>query len=292
MSKNKKIFGLIGYPLGHTLSPNMHNAGFKALGIDVDCEYTTFSKSPDELKSFLLSEEGKNVSGFNVTVPYKEKILELITNLKQHETVEAIGAANTIIKTETGYKAYNTDVCGFAQDLNLKGFNKEGKKAAILGAGGAARAVAYALSCFADTPVREITIYDIDNAKAESIAKMIKNVKNEFNIKVVDSIADLEIKKSDILINATPIGLKKSDPLIVDENLLHKDLFVYDLIYNPAETKLLKAAKKAQASCSNGLGMLLYQGEAAFAKFAGVCPVPENVVESMKTALKEGLKNV
>ncbi len=272
-----RIYGLIGYPLGHSLSPKMHNAAFKALG--VNAEYKLFSLAPQYFDDFLTHLDNSGISGLNVTVPYKEKVLDFVELNEDLLFLRQVKAVNTMLFEEGVWWGYNTDILGFSRHLK-ENFKPLMRRAAILGAGGAARAVAYVL---AKEKSAEIVLYDIDNAKSASVVEMVKSLFSHIRISAVDSIEKLDIVHKDLLVNATPVGLKPADPLLVSENMLHKDLFVYDLIYNPAETKLLAAARKAGARTANGLGMLLYQGALSFEIWTGQKP-PEEI---MRRALLE-----
>jgi shikimate dehydrogenase len=275
--RSTKIYGLIGYPLGHSLSPKMHNAAFKALNIDA--EYKLFSLAPQYFDDFLTHLDNSGISGLNVTVPYKEKILDFVELSEDSLYLRQVKAVNTALFSDGVWWGFNTDISGFSRHLR-ENFRPLMRKAAILGAGGAARAVAYVL---AQERAAEIVLFDIDAAKSAAIVAMIKSLFPQTKIFAVDSADKLEIKDKDLLVNATPIGLKAGDPSPVSEDLLHKKLFVYDLIYNPAETKLLALAKKAGARTSNGLGMLLYQGALSFEIWTGK-KAPEEI---MRRALLE-----
>ncbi len=296
MDTKKRIYGLIGYPIKHSLSPAMHNAAFAALKINA--EYKLFEVKPDNLENFLenlgrevisgLDPSFKGIgwsilSGLNVTVPYKEKVLDFVTLDIESFYLRQVKAINTIVKEGNIWKGFNTDIPGFSKHLK-ENFNPEGKKVALLGAGGASRAVAYVL---ANSRAKEIAIFDVDKNKSGAVSKMIKSLFSDFPIYAVGAIEELKIKDKDLLINATPVGLKESDPCLVKEEMLHKNLFVYDLIYNPAQTKLLKLAKEKGCRCSNGLGMLLYQGMLSFEIWTGKL-APKEV---MKQFLLEALKN-
>ena len=278
MARNSslKIFGLIGYPVKHSFSPAMHNAAFGALKINA--EYELFEVKPDGLDYFLDRIDRNNIYGLNVTVPHKEKILEFVKLDAESFYLRQIRAVNTIVKKDGVWKGFNTDIPGFSRHLR-ENFDSSNKKIAILGAGGAARAVAYVVAKF---KASNISIYDIDDTKSKSVSEMINGLFPGFNIKPVKSIEQLNIRNKDILINATPVGLDKADPCLVSEDMLHKDLFVYDLIYNPPETKLLALAKRAGARFSNGLGMLLYQGALSFEHFTG----KDAPLEVMRQALQ------
>ncbi|MBM3248941.1 MAG: shikimate dehydrogenase, partial [Candidatus Omnitrophica bacterium] len=262
------------------LSPAMHNAAFKAL--EINAEYKLFEVKPEELKSFLNNLDKSNILGLNVTIPYKEKVFGFVSLEPENSYLRQIGAINTVINKNGQLLGYNTDISGFSKHLK-ENIDPANKKVAIIGAGGAARAVSFAL---AKSAVKEISIFDIDNSKSENIRKMIRSLFADFLISVVNNIDDLQIKNKDLLINATPLGMKPRDPCPIEERQLHKDLFVYDLVYNPAETNLLKLAKKAGAKTSNGLGMLLYQGMQSFEIWTGK-PAPKEV---MQKALSGALK--
>jgi shikimate dehydrogenase len=274
---SSSLYGLIGWPLGHSLSPRMHNAAFKFLG--VDAQYKLFPVDSAQIDDFLAHLDKSGISGLNVTIPYKEKILDFVELDNDSLYLRQVKAVNTIFLSKGVWWGFNTDIPGFSRHLK-ENFQPEGKKAAILGAGGASRAVAYVL---AKENAAEISIFDIDKDKSAGIAAMIRGLFPGFKIRAVESVEGLEIKGKQLLVNATPIGLKKSDPVIVKEGSLHKDLFVYDLIYNPAETKLLGLAKNKAAGISNGLGMLLYQGALSFEIWTGL-KAPELV---MRQALLE-----
>jgi shikimate dehydrogenase len=285
--KNKAIYGLLGYPLGHSLSPLMHNAAFKAL--EVEAEYKLFSLEEKELEGFFagLKSDECPIFGFNVTVPYKEKAIKYIDTF--NPLVEKIRAVNTVvINKKRKLIGYNTDAPGFMAHLVELGFDPAGKQIVIIGAGGAARAIIGAL-CLIDPRPSSIRIYDIDKEKADSL---IADLGQRINVNIVENVMDaidLDIENSDLIINATPLGYKKTDPLPVDVDLLGPHNFVYDLIYNPAETPLLKAAKARGAQTSNGLGMLYYQGVLAFQHWAEM-QLDDDVKNVMREALEDGLK--
>ena len=278
--KEKEIYGLLGYPLGHSLSPLMHNAALRALKINA--EYKLFALPPQKLGDFLRDSLQSNIRGLNVTIPYKEKVLDLCLLDENSAYLKQVKAVNTLVKTDGLWKAFNTDIAGFSRHLK-EHFSPFNKKAAILGAGGAARAVAYVL---ANSGVKEMVIFDIDRAKSQGIVNMICSLFPGFPVLTVDSIGELNIRQKDLLINATPIGLKKTDPSLVKREMLHKNLFVYDLIYNPAQTKLLTLAGQAGAKFTNGLGMLLYQGALSFEYFTG----KKAPLGLMRRALIKGVK--
>jgi len=281
---DKKTYGLLGYPLKHSFSPAMHNAALKELNLPG--KYQLFEVKPEELNYFLDSLDKKNIYGLNVTVPYKERVLNFVTLDQESHYLWQIKAVNTIVKQGNIWKGFNTDVSGFSKHLK-EVFDVCGKAVALLGAGGAARAVVYVL---AKLKADEVAIFDIDKNKSENVANTIKELFPNFNVSVVKSIENLHIESKDLLINATPIGLKEDDPCLVKEEMLHKNLFVYDLIYNPPETKLLLLAKKRGAKVCNGLDMLIYQGAQSFLFFTGTEVKLYEIIDIMRKAAKEEFK--
>jgi shikimate dehydrogenase len=258
-----KIYGVIGYPVKHSLSPRMHNAAFKALKINA--EYKLFPLREKELGTFLKGLPKKGIFGLNVTVPYKEKVIPYLDKISP--LARQAQAVNTIKVVKRKLLGFNTDGKGFLRHLrqDLR-FSLRGKSVVVLGAGGGAKAVLLALAgC---RPV-SIAIYDIDQRKARKLTAYLKKSFRGLEIRQASSIDTLGIENADLLVNATPIGLKKSDPLIVPRQFLRRGMLVYDLIYNPAKTKLLKAALKKGSRVSNGLGMLLYQGAESFSIWTG-----------------------
>ncbi|MFH1622032.1 MAG: shikimate dehydrogenase [Candidatus Omnitrophota bacterium] len=263
MGNNKRLYGLIGYPVKHSFSASMHNAAFKALNIDA--QYELFEVKPQDLNSFLDSLSNRKIHGFNITIPHKEKILDFVKFDKESQIAIQIGAVNTIVKKDKAWIGYNTDVPGFLRHLR-KNIDPKDKKIAVLGAGGAGKAVIYVV---ASSKAKAVRVFDIDNDKANKLVDLIKCLFKGLDIKLVNSVAELDILNKDILINSTPVGMKDADPCLVSEEMLHKNLLVYDVIYNPWETKLLSLAKKVGAKICNGLGMLLYQGMLSFEIWTG-----------------------
>lgn len=282
-NKSKTFYGLIGYPVKHSLSPFMHNAAFKALGIRA--QYVLFEKKLNDVKDFLKKLCEKNINGLNVTIPYKEVVLEYLQ--WRSPEVKFTQAVNVIVVKECNFlEGWNTDGMGFHRHLtrDLK-FYPKGKKIIILGAGGAAKAVANQL---ARSGAQQICLYDIDKAKSTKLADKITSEFPNCKICCIDILEDINLKNFHLLINATPVGMRQSDPSLVDEDKFHSRLLVYDLIYNPQKTKLLQIAKKKGAAISNGLGMLLYQGAQSFELWTEK-PAP---IEVMRKALMEAVKKI
>ncbi|MDD5128470.1 MAG: shikimate dehydrogenase [Candidatus Omnitrophica bacterium] len=280
MTFKSKLYGLVGFPVKHSLSPCMHNAAFAKLKIKA--KYELFELRPEELEGFFANLRKNNISGFNVTVPYKEKVLSYLD--AKAPGLREIGAVNTVVIAKGGKsKGFNTDFAGFRR--HLKELKVVPRKVALIGAGGAAKAVCFALG---KSRVEEICIYDIDAYKSLGLASQFKDVFEQTRFSVVARIEELKLQDKDLLVNTSPVGMHADDPCLIDGSMLHQGLFVYDLIYNPVETKLLATARKAGVRFSNGLGMLLYQGVICFEHFTG----KRAPVEIMRAALNKGVKKL
>lgn len=196
-----------------------------------------------------------------------------------------IGAVNTVVIESSGrLKGFNTDYPGFSR--HLKELKVKPRKVALIGAGGAAKAVCFVL---ANTyKVEEICVYDIDSYKSLGLASRFKDTFGQTKFSVVARIDEFNLLDKDLLVNASPVGVRPDDSCLVESKAMHKNLFVYDLIYNPAETKLLAQARQAGCRYSNGLGMLLYQGVLAFGHFTG----KNAPIEIMRAALEKGAKKL
>ncbi|MFA5062885.1 MAG: shikimate dehydrogenase [Candidatus Omnitrophota bacterium] len=281
MSKGR-VYGLVGNPIQHSLSPLMHNAAFSFLKIKA--KYKLFPLERKELKPFLNNLKKRNICGLNITIPYKEEVLHLVDGYLS-SAVRVISAANTLIVDKSGkLKLCNTDYLGFTE--HLKELKIAPKRAAIIGAGGAARAVCFALG---KMKAQQVDIYDIDKFRSLAIMERFNKIFPNTRFLAAQNIEGLKLREKDILINASSVGMKEADPLLVDQSQLSPGLFVYDLIYNPARTKLLKLAEENGLAHSNGLGMLLYQGVEAFDLWISPAKTP---VEVMRKALEKGVKKL
>jgi len=285
MAENKLLYGIVGYPVEHSLSPLMHNAAFREL--DVDAAYELFPLKEEELDGFFakLRDKESPIFGLNVTVPYKETALKYLDTLTPF--AQKIGAINTVVITEDRKLiGYNTDAPGFLSHLTELGCQTRDKKVAIFGAGGASRAMIAALCLIKERPA-SIRIFDMVKEKAD---RLVENLKERVNVDIVESVMsidDLDVAASDLVINATPVGMNKDDPCLVEADVFHSGMFVYDVIYNPQETPLLREARKRGAQVSNGLGMLYYQGVLAFQHWADM-ELDDAVKDKMRRSLEEG----
>ena len=274
MAKKKaalKIFGVLGYPAKHSLSPAMHNAAFKFLKIDA--RYRIFEVEPSKLKDFFSSLGRRAICGLNITIPYKQSVFPYI----RHMTPEAvmIGAVNTVKVTPKGLLGYNTDGEGFLHHLTKDLlFDPRGKNIAVLGAGGASRAVCVYL-CKAKP--KRIVIFNRDRSKTIDLVHVLNMNTSGIDLVAADSIAHLRLEDTDLLINTTSVGMKDNDPSLVDAGYLHKGMLVYDLVYSRKSTRLMDDARARSCRVANGLGMLLYQGMLAFKIWTGRTP-PKKVM--------------
>ena len=267
--------GLIGYPLGHSLSPKIHAAALKAIGLQGG--YSLFPIHPDDkqgLKDLLARVRVGEIQGLNVTIPHKQNVIEFMDELTP--TANAIGAVNTIYMRGDKLIGDNTDAPGFLSDLKRVIGNRElgiGKSAIVLGAGGSARAVVYALA----NDGWNVTIAARRIEQAQQLADSFST--HHFPL---TTFALLPLT-FDLIVNTTPLGMTpntESSPL--PENLsLPANAFVYDLVYNPRETKLVRDAKAQGCHASTGLGMLIEQAALAFEKWTGHNPPRDVLFEAV-----------
>ncbi len=280
----KQIYGIIGHPVEHSLSPAMQNAAFKALGIEA--EYKVFDVKPEELENFLKDAVKNNIAGFNITIPHKINAKEYIEkNGVLDENAKRLGAVNTVKIVDVRLNGHNTDGPGFYRSLvgDLK-FEPEGRRIFVLGAGGAAHAIIMYLG----NGPRKIYFTDIDKTKCAGLKDQYKKYYDSKKLEMVNEENLAEgMKDSELLINATPIGMKESDPLPIDKEMLHPGLRIYDLVYNRPVTALVREANMKKLHAVTGLGMLLYQGAIAFEIWTG----KKAPIDVMRKALREALKN-
>jgi shikimate dehydrogenase len=258
-----QLYGIFGHPVEHTFSPGMHNAAFKKLRMDA-C-YVPFAVRPEALGDAINALIPLGIRGLNVTVPHKEKVIAFLDELS--EEARLIGAVNTIEIKAGRLIGHNTDGRGFLRSLrDNAGFNPKGKKMLLIGSGGAARAVGFSLAL---AGVKKIVFFDIDTKKANVL---VSDIRKKTGVLVESIAGDATAEyatEADCLINATPLGLKKGDPLPLSKEAIRKEHLVCDLVYNPSETRFLQQAKKCGARRLPGIGMLLYQGVIAFEIWTG-----------------------
>ena len=275
ISGHTKVFAVLGHPIGHTLSPVMHNAAFQALGMDAI--YLAFDVHPDRLLSVLAAMKDMGLGGVNITVPLKEVAAKGLPQLD--DSARLLGAVNTVKFMPDGMIGYNTDGAGFLQAVEEAfGESVAGKSVFICGAGGAGRAVA--LVC-AGSGVRSLTIADTDPARPGNVAREI-GARSGVSVTIASRWEE-EAREADIVVQATPLGMKPGDPLPLKAEAFRSGQAVFDLVYMYPETAFMKAAKAGGAQTANGLGMLLHQGVHAFEIWTGVKPP----VDVMKKALEK-----
>ena len=283
-SINTKLIILLGNPLGHSISPPMHNRVFEKLELDY-C-YLPVQVTPENLKAVFAGLTKMNVSGFNITIPHKIRIIEHLDSLDP--LAATIGAVNTICIKDGKTRGYNTDGEGFIRSLEEKGkIAVLGKKIFLLGCGGAARAIAMAL---AFRGAAEIFIGNRTLAKAEALATEI-NKKIRTCAKAIEARPELQrktIKSCDILVNCTSLGMHPRDEASpIGEEALFEHLVVADIVYNPHTTRLLTTAQAKGCRIVHGLGMLIYQGAAAFKLWTGINPLIPEMTETAYALMAE-----
>jgi shikimate dehydrogenase len=279
-SGKTRLYCVIGDPIEHSLSPVMQNAAFEALKLN--CVFLAFKVAPSDVENALRGMRGLGICGMNVTMPDKNAVIENLDEVD--EAAKFLESVNTI-KNENGkLKGFSTDGIGALNALRKNDVSLSGKELVLFGAGGAARAIAFALA----KEVEEITIL---NRTPEKTAKLSKELTRLHSKKVASgplttSAIKESLKNADILINATSVGMKhNSEITLVNPKLLRPDLTVMDIVYNPIETKLAKEAKTMGAKVINGLEMLIYQGAASFEIWTGL----EAPVEVMRKAVLNNL---
>jgi len=278
-----KIYGLVGHPVGHSFSPAMHNAAFQSLGMEA--EYRLYDIAPDGLEQFIRTAKARGIYGFNVTIPHKVAVWRF---LKEHGGLdgeaERLGAVNTVSADGDRPRGFNTDGAGFIRSLEEDlGFDPTAKHIMFIGAGGAARALIMSLG---NRP-HGIYVTDIDAKKSEEIRTQYAGSFDARRFRVFPS-SDLKriVTVCELLVNATPVGMKADDPSPVDNGYFHRNLIVYDLVYNRPETRLVREAGEKGIRAVTGLGMLLFQGAATFEIWTGMRPP----IDIMREALNREIK--
>jgi len=277
-----RLVGVIGWPIEHSVSPPMHNAAFAALGLDW-C-YVPFAVRPLHLAEAVEGIKALGMRGVNVTVPHKQRLLRLVDELSP--TARAIGAVNTVVIEEGTLIGHNTDARGFLRALGEQGFSTEGCSALLLGAGGAGRAVAHALVSVG----ARLVILNRTPARAHSLAAEYADIDERASLRagLLDrETLGHEAPRAQLVVNATPQGTWPN----VDTSPWPEDVpfpsqaLLFDLVYNPRETRLMRQARAAGASAVGGLRMLVHQGAEAFEMWTGVRPPIEVMYAACATVL-------
>ncbi len=281
LSGHTKPFAVLGHPIGHTLSPVMHNASMQELGFDGI--YLALDVHPDELMEVLPSMAKMGFAGVNLTVPHKEVAFRGLEKLD--ESARLLGAANTVQFTEHDMIGHNTDGYGFLMALE-EAFGKrvEGDAVFVLGCGGAGRAVALMA---AREGAKSLVLADIDAERVQKLNDEITELTPHVEVtQAIDTDAQIKLCRTcDLVVHASPIGMKKDDPSLLPSDAFHVGQRAFDLIYMYPETAILTTAREAGAQIANGLGMLLHQGARAFELWTGTKPS----VPAMRKALEDAV---
>lgn len=273
---------LLAHPAGHSLSPAMHNAAFKYLSIDA--RYEAVDVKNEHLAELVQGLRDPNVYGANVTIPHKMAVMPMLDRLSK--AAKIIGAVNTIVNHNGELVGHNTDAAGFLQGLEDERVYLRKKVAVMLGAGGAARAIAYALL---NSGVAKLWIYNRTPEKAAELVKEFAKVGSAAVLK--EEELPFIVRQAEILVNTTSVGMEHNGKVPnespLPEGLLPKQGFVCDIVYRPATTKLLRDAREANLKTQNGLPMLVHQGAEAFRLWTGQEPPPQVMMEAAKSVLEK-----
>jgi len=279
LTGHTRIVGVIGDPVAHSRSPQMHNAAFAKAGLDY--VYVPFHVRPDDLAAAIAGFKAINVVGINVTLPHKQAVIPFLTSISRE--AELIGAVNTLTFVDGNIHGDNTDAPGVLQALDEDGNTSGtpvGEKVVVLGAGGAARAVVVALAL---RGVAAITIANRTVEKAVSLATEMdqKTGVSMQGMGLTDERLPLSVRESKLLVNTATISMDVTHPLLISADWLQPNTIVYDIVYTPPVTPLMQAATERGCQTLGGIGMLVHQGAIAFEKWTGVAPC----LETMRQAL-------
>ena len=275
-----KQLGVIGYPLSHTLSPVFQQAALDYHAIPVT--YSAWPTPPESLNETVERLRGEEYMGFNITIPHKERLLDLVDDV--NDMARNVGAVNTVVNRDGVLTGHNTDTYGFVRSLKEKAnFDPRGKSVLLLGAGGAARAAAYAL---AGEGVERLTIANRTFARAESLAEDVGSVLGEIEVVSLENVSG----DADLIINSTSVGMASGDgagQTPIKAASIPRDALAYDMVYTPAETPFLRSAQVAGARVLGGLWMLIYQGAAAFELWTGKHAPVDVMYQAAQQALEQ-----
>lgn len=269
-----KSFAVIGDPINHSLSPNIHSAAFRELNLD--SSYIGYRIPKGELESGVEGLKKIKISGFNVTIPHKVEMMKYLN--KMDESCSIIGAVNTVVNNEGVLKGYNTDMDGFLEPLKKRNISIQDKKILLIGAGGAARAIIAGMS---KEKAERVDIANRTTKNAEKLSEFATRIELSTNVKKIEEIKNLQ--NYDIIINSTSLGLKNElSPISFEQ--INQDSVIYDIVYSPMNTDFIKKAKDKKLEVIYGYEMLLGQATRAFEIWHGM-KAPYN---AMKKALLGG----
>jgi shikimate dehydrogenase len=270
-----KSFAVIGDPIDHSLSPNIHSAAFREM--DLDSSYIAYRIPKGELKEGIGGLKKIKINGFNITIPHKIEMMKYLD--KMDESCSLIGAVNTVTNNDGVLKGYNTDMDGFLEPFKKKQLVIENTKVLLIGAGGAARAIVAGL---AKEKAKSITIANRTLEKANELSEFAMKIGVTANAIKIEEVKDT-VKNYDIVVNATSIGLR-NEPSIISLEGINEKTIVYDIVYMPINTDFIKKAKEKNAIIIYGYEMLLGQATRAFEIWHGM----EAPYNAMKKALLGG----
>ena len=279
ISGKTRVCGLIDDPIEHALSPGMHNAAFKKLGLDY--VYVPFKVKQENLKEAIAGLRALNVRGFNITIPHKMAVIPFLDRIDP--IAGKIGAVNTVVNDGGTFSGYYIDDSGFLQSWLEEGIEPKGKRIVILGAGGSAKAIAFILA----ERGAHLVILNRHSERAQELASRISPDVRAGAL-TAENLAE-NLKEAGIIINTTSVGMvPDTDATPVPSQLLSSKLVVVDIVYNPIETRLLKEVKAAGARTIDGVAMLVWQGAQGFEKWTGVkAPVAVMREEVLKGLRRE-----
>lgn len=286
LTGHTRIVGVIGDPVEHSRSPQMHNAAFAKAGLDY--VYVPFHVRPNDLAAAIAGFKAINVVGINVTLPHKQAVISHLTSISRE--AELIGAVNTLTFTDEGIHGDNTDAPGVLRALeeNENMSVPVGENVVVLGAGGAARAVVVALAL---AGVASITIANRTVERAVALAEEMahKTGISMQGLGLADAQLPVAVRESMLLINTATVSMDATHPLLISADWLQPNTIVYDIVYTPPVTPLMRAAAARGCETLGGIGMLVHQGAIAFEKWTGIAPCTETMREalSLSTHRKE-----
>jgi len=274
ISSRTRLVGLFGNPARHSLSPVIHNAFLKSAGIDA--VYLTFEFPDKDLDEAFIGAKRLGFIGLNITMPFKENAYRLVDGKDARST--AIGSVNTVkfnSSTDTS-KGFNTDVDGFLRSLEDKNFNWDNSNCLILGAGGSAKSSVFALM---EKNIKKIYIYNRTMEKAEKIKNSYSKEKR-MKIEILERLERVDPKKLDLICNCTPLGMDApgvSELLPVSDQWNLKNVLIFEMIYKPLETRLIRKGRNEGASIIDGLDMLINQAASSFKIWFDIMPDIKNI---------------
>ena len=278
LTGHTRVVGVIGDPIEHSRSPQMHNAAFAKAGLDY--VYVPFHVRSDGLAQAIAGFKALNVVGINVTLPHKQAVIPYLTSISRE--AELIGAVNTLTFLEDGIHGDNTDAPGVLRALEENGALSipVGEDVVVLGAGGAARAVVVA---FALAGVASITIANRTTEKAIALAAEMQRKTNVpmHGMGLTDTRVPAAVRQSALLVNTATASMDLTQPLLISVDWLQPDAIVYDIVYTPPVTPLMAAAAERGCQTLGGIGMLIHQGAIAFEKWTGVAPCTQTMQQAL-----------